>query len=986
MENKTNKKVIRVERNNNTPFDPNKKVVRKVVKIIDEKDLKNTNLDKEIKNQKEKLHQEELKKQEAEKRKKEAQEKERLRAIEEKKKLQQEAKKREEKIKKQKEKQKRLEKKELKKQQKQMAKDVKKAEKNKLKNENKNIPLKSKVFRIFKIAFISGFVTFLAGCSVLFLILYSWCQDIPDINTNELKQTALTSYIYDINGDLITTYSSSENREWVELEDMPDELVQAFVNVEDKRFYSHSGIDAKRFLGAVLGQITGSGDYGGSTITQQLIKNVYLTNEVTYKRKAQEIVLAYKLEKEMSKDEILEAYLNIIYFGSSNYGVAAAAEDYFGKDLDELSLREMAMLAGIPKNPNGYNPRTNTYVKQDMSKTNERTDTVLWVMKENGVINEEQYEQAINDTVEIKESSSYFEMYDYAHAVEYAMSDVVDDILEQRGLENTYENRVSIDNEIRKGGYSIYTTIDPDIQNSVQDTVENWDDYPYILDSKGNAIENESGYEKPQVASVVIDPQTGHILAMVGSRDTIDSMKTFNRAINSNMPIASTIKPLSIYAPCLEEGLNPASIEYNYKTYIEGYDKNSPYPGGESPEKPVTMREAVENSYNIAAARFLCNNIGYDKSEDYLLQLGIDKDSIQKNGSGLALGTSGINMLELTSAYQSFANGGWYYEPKAYTKVVDKNGDVILDSNDYQIKRQVFSEDTAWLMTDILSSTVTSGTAYNATIDNVDTAGKTGTHEDKCAVFAGYTGEYVSSIWVGSDSFSSMSDASGGRIATPIWQEYMSKIYEIKGVNKEHIYDEKPNTIKEVSLCALSGKLATDNCAETITDYVSTNNNLENCDLHVSINVCSYSGKLQGEDCPEYAIKEKNVLFVPLTSNLSSIPEEIIHKYYPDAIIESEDSICNSHKNGITIPNEEQIGYARNLLKKIDKLKNDYVLEQQNLDILNNDYESISQWISRAENALYNSAEESSSFYSDYFTEYNRVKQDIANIQSSVQN
>ena len=862
-----------------------------------------------------------------------------------------------------------------------------KTENKKLRKQNKKpLSTKYKILKVLKVSFISLFITGLAGVSVLFLILYSWCQDMPEINVNELKQTALSSYVYDINEDLITTYSGSENREWVRLEDMPQTLIDAFVNIEDKRFYEHHGVDAKRFLSAVAGQLTGSGDHGGSTITQQLIKNVYLTNEVTYKRKMQEILLAFNLEKQMTKDEILEAYLNVIYFGSSNYGVSAAAQDYFGKDLDELNLREIAMLAGIPKNPNGYNPRRNTYIKKDMSKTNERTDNVLWVMRNEGVITEEQYQMALNQDVEIKENSSFFKMYDYAHAVEYAMSDVIDDMLELRDLDNTYSNRISIENEIRKGGYKIYTTIDPDIQNSVQETVENWDKYPYILTSNGEKAKVDDEYVKPEVASVVIDPNTGHILAMVGSRNTVTSMKTFNRAVSNNMPIASSIKPLSIYAPCVEKGLYPGSIEYNYKTYIEGYDRNSSYPGGTSPEAPVTMREAIAQSYNVAAARFLCNNIGYEESEDYLIKLGINKESIQKNGAGLALGTSGINILELTAAYQSFANGGWYYEPKAYTKVIDNDGNIILDSTDYQVKRQIFSEETAWLMTDMLTNCIENGSAYKALLKETQAAGKTGTHEDKCAVFAGYTGEYVSAIWVGSDSFSSMSDASGGRQAAPIWQAYMSSIYSKKGVEKELIYDDIPKGIKKVELCSLSGKLATDKCPETFTDYVGEESILEDCDLHVTIKICNYSGMLVGDDCPESAIREENKLFIPLTSNLASIPSEIILKHYPNAMIESPESICVSHINGTAVPSTTQIGYMKSLLSKLDTLRTNTLFEQQYIDLANTDYNSASAYIARAENALYNNAKETDSFYSEYFNEYNQIKNDINNLQAILNN
>jgi hypothetical protein len=229
-----------------------------------------------------------------------------------------------------------------------------------------------------------------------------------------------------------------------------------------------------------------------------------------------------------------------------------------------------------------------------------------------------------------------------------------------------------------------------------------------------------------------------------------------------------------------------------------------------------------------------------------------------------------------------------------------------------------------------------------------------------------------------------LSEASGGTVAAPIWQEYMTKIYDKKGIYKEKIYEEKPETIKEVTLCSLSGKLATDKCQETFTDY--TVSDVEECDLHVTVNICNFSGMLQGNECPESAITQKDVLFVPLGSNLASIPEDIILEHYPNALIETVDSVCVSHVNGVNIPSAEQIGYSENLLTTLDDLRNNTLLEQQYIDLANYDYSSISDYIDRAKSALYNGAQESETFYTDYFTEYNRVKTDISNLQAIINN
>lgn len=998
MEQTGNKKKIMIEKSER-PSSPDKKVVRRIVKVIDSKELNVENLQREIKEQNDSIRErkeaEERRKKESERleeerrkeelRKKAEEEERERRKQEERKRLLEEIRKREAKQKVAEQKAIDAEKKEAKKKEK-----AKKREERKNKTEDdrrkekeyiKNSSLKNKIWRAVKAAFISLFITGMCGACALSLILYSWCQDIPEIDVSELGKSAQTSFIYDINGDLITTYSGSENREWVSLEDMPQKLIDAFVCVEDKRFFEHGAIDPKRFIKAILGQVIGNDNAGGSTITQQLVKNVYLTNEVTYKRKMQEILLSYQLEKKMDKNSILEAYLNIIYFGSSNYGVAAAARDYFGKSLDELSVREIAMLAGIPKNPNGYNPRRNTYIKEDMTSTDKRTDNVLWVMHNEGVISDFEYEMALKEEVHIQEKSSFFEMYDNAHAVEYAMKQVIEDMLEERGMDNTYENRSKIDAELRSGGYTIHTTIDPEVQSSLQDTLEGWDRYPNVLDSKGNPIrDNEGEYEKPQTAAVIIQPGTGYVLAMCGSRETPTSMKTLNRSVSSTMPVASTIKPLSIYAPCIESGLYPGSVEYNFKTYIEGYDNKAAYPGGNSPESVVTMRDAVKHSYNISAARFLVNNVGYELSEDYLIALGIDKGHIQKNGSGLALGTSGINMLELTAAYQTLAGGGIYYEPKAYVKVTDSKGNIVLDSREHQETRRVFSENTAWLMSDILASVTESGNSTQAKIKGVQTAGKSGTHENKCSLFAGYTGEYVSCLWIGSDSFSNLSDSSGSRQAAPLWNAYMADIYNKKGITKKYIYEKIPQEIQKMSICADSGLLAGEDCPNTFMEYAS--DDLPTCNMHISATFCNYSGLLAGDDCDADATKEKKVMVIPADSSMASLPEEIIKENWKNAIVIVPENICSTHVNGNAVPTDTQIGYSRNLVRKIQGLLANTSLEQQYTDQLNADLASINNMISRAENALINGTAEGNNFYSEYFAEYNRVKTDINNIQS----
>lgn len=717
-----------------------------------------------------------------------------------------------------------------------------KKEKNKKNNiENEKIVLtkKQKVFYILKVMFFSMLGLFLSGSIILAIIISNWLSDLPELDTSLLTDVSQTSLIYDKNGDLITSYSSYENREWVLIDEIPKDLKDAIVSVEDKRFYTHHGVDKKRFIKAILGQILGNDDSGGSTLTQQLIKNVYLTSEVTYKRKAQEIALALKLEKQMSKDEILEAYLNIVYFGGSNYGVKSAAKDYFDKELNELTLRECAMLAGLTQNPNGYNPRKNTQ-KGDMSPTNKRTDTVLFTMHENGKITDSEYKKALNEEVKINENSKNAQMYPYAHYVEYVLEEVAIDLLKAEGKEITNTNLTYKKYSIRNGGYKIYTTLDPSIQTILQNSAANYANYPQTEDGKGT-----------EVSAVIVDQKTGAIVAMIGSKNEPLAQETFNRAVDSTQPVGSIIKPIAIFAPAIELGASPASVAPDYKSPIEGYDNNDGYPGGVCNNYPMTMREAVETSHNIPAAYFLVNNVGIEKSADFLIQMGTNSSHISRTGSGLALGTSDMTTLEMTGAYATLANGGTYIEPHSYTVVKDRKDKDILNTSINKIRRRVFSEETSWLTTDMLISEVTKGSGYKAKLDNITTAGKTGTHEDKCITFAGYTGYYTSVIRISSDSYSSMYDASGGNQTALLWKDYMSKIHE--GLENKNILAKTPNELNLIQkeVCNISGKLATKNCKHigcSITEYFKKGTEpTKECDIHIAI--CTTTGLLAHDGC-----------------------------------------------------------------------------------------------------------------------------------------
>ena len=738
-----------------------------------------------------------------------------------------------------------------------------------------------------------------AGLGAVVGIARAYIDTSPELNIGLIEDQDQTSIIYDANGEVITTFAGMENREWASIDEIPDMLKNAFVAIEDVRFYKHSGVDVKRLFSAVINTLRNQNTHGGSTITQQLIKNRVLNNEQSYKRKIQEAFLALQLEEQYSKDEILEAYLNAIPLGGLNYGVKAAAKDYFGKELSELTIRECAMLAGITQNPSRYNPRSNYYNEnRDFETTNDRTDTVLAAMYNAGFITKEQYDAALVEEVTILETSTTSSMYEMAAFVEYAVDDVITYMLEDRGLENTSANRSAMENELRTGGYHIYTTVIPDVQNTVQDTLSTWENYPSIADPTYSVkiSKNSDGtvdeIVQPQAAAVVIDQSTGYIVAMVGSRDEPTRKKLLNRAVDSDMPIGSSMKPIAVYAPAIENGASPASILMNFAQAIEGYGGRGYPTGGLSTQGPTTLREGVVRSMNVVAARVLFEKVGTEASKQFLVSMGVSDDAIFTDGPGLALGTSGVSMLELTTAYATLANGGVYQEPISFTTVTDSAGNVVLDARELRETHRVFKTSTAWLMTDILTDAVQSGTGWRAKISGITVAGKTGTNSDYRGVtFAGYTGYYTSALWIGHDDYAHAlkSGSEGGNSAAPLWQAYMEKIHE--GLEDKEIIDENPVDLGlvRVETCTVSGLLATEACGEnTVTDwwmaeYVPE----EECDHHVAVTLCAGSGKLATPYCPTESRTEGVVLLIPSNSQLATISAELMEEWMPDAILDA---------------------------------------------------------------------------------------------------
>ena len=728
---------------------------------------------------------------------------------------------------------------------------------------------------LFLLAALAG----VAGIGAVLGIAKGYVDTAPKLDPVELESHNQTSFFMDCYGNEILKYRGTENRVVVSLRSVPLRLQNAFIAVEDARFRFHNGVDLKRILGAFVNNLTSSGTQGGSTITQQLIKNTLLSSEQSYKRKIQEAYLAMQLEKEYTKDEILENYLNTIYLGENYYGVQVAAQGYFGKELSALTLRECAMLAGLTNNPWYYNPRRNYYQRRDGEKdyaavTDDRTDYVLRCMYENEFITENEYRQALDRasaTVLETSPADGDSMYPYAHYVEYAVNEVVDILLEINGLENTPANRAQMETRLRTGGYRIKLALDPAIQETVQQTVKNWSKYPSLRDPADKVFRsrNQDGtfteIPEPQAACAVLDYRTGELKAIIGGREEPTARKTLNRATDMKMPVGSSIKPIAVYAPALELGQSPASIAYNMPLPIPGWKDargQDSWPtnyGGAGYVGPETLRAALTASHNTSAAYTLLTWVGVDRSVDFLHRMGIDDAHIDATPFGLSLGSSGITPLQMTVAFGVLANSGVYQEPISVLGISDSNGDVIWDGHQRQNRWRVFSDSTAYMIVDMLREAVSSGTGTTAKIKGQTVAGKTGTNSDQKGVFfAGMTGYYASALWVGHDNYKALSSKStGSGAAAPLWQAYMSKLHT--GLQNRAILEGNAadyNLIR-VETCAVSGQLATDACRSdaknhgTVTDYWAAGTApTETCQMHVVGMVCAESGDPASEWCP----------------------------------------------------------------------------------------------------------------------------------------
>lgn len=897
------------------------------------------------------------------------------------------------------------------------------SEENKKVTNNKNTEKKKKKRSGWKTFFIVLLMVIIIGFGTVTGVVLSIAKDAPEIDpTNIESLLKQTSFILDENGELIEKIQTEEYRTIVEIDKIPEHLQNAFIAIEDERFKTHVGVDPKGIISSLIDNIKAKSTVrGASTITQQLARNLYLTNEKKLDRKIKEAYLALQIEKALTKDQIMEAYLNRIYLGQNAYGVQEAAQTYFSKDVDELTISESALLAGVVKGPSRYSPFQiskpenfdeetmfeigqvdilgDKYIAYYNETAAERQKLVLGKMLELGSITESEYNDAIKEDLKTSLNpgehklagiSSYF--------TDHVKSQVIEDLIEQLGY--TKEEAEEI---LFTGGLKIYSTMDIGMQHKIENIYANFTEVllgnpenlrgpimiNWRLDNRGNIVDehnkviyikkentfdekynlivdngtfeitdcsliinnykftprentidiknyytidkkknlvthnmgslsipensyklgenkeviinkdflkenedfyttddngnllinekyffrNKDGVVQPQSATVIMDYRTGQIKALVGGRD-IEGSKMLNRATVAQRQPGSTIKPIAVYLPALDNGFTAASTiddvpHYNHNGELWPTNWNKSYSGLN------TLRRSVEQSINVNSVKTV-EAIGIETSMEYLSRMGIinkensskdnfvtredDPKNNDENLSALGLGgmTKGLTPLEMTAAFGSIANDGSYLEPTSYTKVLDKDGNVLLENSPKET--EVVSPEKAYVMTDILRTTVTNGLARRAQVPNMDTAGKTGTTQEQADIwFVGYTPYYVCGVWIGNDSPSIRLSQGSGTAAT-LWQHIMTNVHE----NLEGRKFERPANVVTLNVCSQSGKIPTDLCSHdprgsTIISEIFAKGTepTEFCDTHVELKIDTKTNKIASEFCPSDNVATK---------------------------------------------------------------------------------------------------------------------------------
>ncbi len=610
-------------------------------------------------------------------------------------------------------------------------------------------------------------------------------------STLDTFRAAQTSIVYDINGDVLTTLKAEKDVYYLEYQDIPQPFIDAMLVTEDKKFFEHGGIDYFANVRAAIALIKHKGKItqGASTITQQLARGVFLTNQVTYERKIGEIFIAQELEKRYSKTQIMEFYLNEIYFANGHYGIQSAAQAYFGKDAAELSLSQMAFLCAIPNNPSLYNPLTK------IENTLKRRDRVLKQMYDDGKIDLADYTKAKNETITLSktqtEESGYAKTYIYYCTIRALMKEAgfefkntFESDEEKATYDEAYEEMYgSYQKALYSQGYRIYTSIDVTKQKLLQEAVDK--ELDKFTDVNGEGVYQMQG------AAVCIDNDTGKVVAIVGGRDQNLGGLTLNRAYQSYRQPGSSIKPLIVYTPSFERNYTPAS------NVIDKYTKDGPKNADNRYLGKIKLQKAVEKSINTIAWK-LFGELTPEVGLSYLLDMNFAKITKSDYVPAASLGglTNGVSPVEMAAGYAALENDGIYREPTCIVKITDPE-DKQLVGDEVQTK-QVYETNAARIMTEVLTGVIKNGTARGLGLSNTISAGKTGTTNDKKdGWFVGYTPYYTTSVWVGYDIPKRVSDLQGASYPGRIWHNYMDEIHTSSMNKKFEFYNWRSDLEKE---------------------------------------------------------------------------------------------------------------------------------------------------------------------------------------------
>ena len=690
---------------------------------------------------------------------------------------------------------------------------------------------------------------------------YSWKVLSEDMFVNE------HSTVIDKEGNVIAELGNEQKKIKTDISEMPQHLVDAYVSIEDERYYSHHGIDIRRTGGAILSYVThfGNSSYGGSTITQQLVKNLTGDDTGSVTRKVKEWWKAFLLESYFSKEEILEMYLNVIYVGPNIYGVGAGAEYYFSKDVSDLSLAECAYLAGINNSPNSYNP----FGDSDNSELIEdRTLTVLQKMLELGEITESEYNEAeteVKNGLDFDEGDIETGDIIYSYHTDALITDVINDLAEEKNISTEFAQ-----NYLYLSGATIYSTQNSEIQDKVEsEFLKN----QYVLYSSDEETTS-------QAAMVIMNHQTGEVLACTGGLGEKETFRGLNRATQSQRQTGSSIKPLAELAPGIDKKTFTASTIYNDEktTFSDGYapGNNSGYLG------EITVRRALESSQNIPFVEMM-EQVTPRRAISYLENMGITSLTPEDESLALALGglQHGITPLEMAGAYATIANDGVYIEPTFYTSIVNSKGRSVLEAK--QEKRTVFSEQVAFVLKQLLKQPVEGryGTATYCSISGIDVAAKTGTTDDNYDKWlCGFTPYYTAVTWYGFDNNESIYYYNQNP-AGIIWANVMRSVHN--GLTGARFTE--PSWITTAEICADTGMLARTGCTDTYTEYYLWGTEPDLCTKHSGSKV-SASQSTQDDEEKVY-VDEDNDL------ELNPNDEEEAPEVEPTNIIEEENTVDN---------------------------------------------------------------------------------------------